>query len=116
MNTGVGPFFWIKGRILADVKPISDAENRAGKLDNPVSHSDLYDRTVKYGEYMLIPRGRVVWDSLLDEGILYIDKCLNVKSIVDDISKTFGLTKYRIEHDEHYICPKCKPKSFRHLM
>ncbi len=112
----IGPFFWIRNKIIANTTPLETAEKYGDKLTGGLSHSDLFDRIVKGGEYMLIPRGRVVWDSEKNEGIIYIDKCLNELTIIDEICKTFELVKFRVEYDEHYICPKCKPNSFSHLM
>ncbi len=115
MQTGVGPFFWIKGKIIADVLPLSEAEKYGDKLTSAVSHSDLFDHSVKHGEYILFPRGRVVWDISRNEAVIYLDKCLCDSSIINAVYRTFELTVYRVENDEHYVCPKCQPGNFTHL-
>ena len=104
----IGPFFYVNGGFIMHKITANQGESRGNKLDNPYSHEKLYDDNFKCGDYINIPRGRVVWDCEEDKAIIYIDICIEkVDVAVMEIAKAFGLTDYMIKHDEHYVCPNC---------
>jgi len=104
----IGAFFYINGDFLVHKIPVEKGEKRGGKLDNPYSHEKLYENNYTGGDYIDIPRGRVVWDIETGKAIIYIDTCIEeVDGAVTELAKLFGLDNYVIEHDEHYVCPKC---------
>ena len=104
----IGPFFYLDGKCIAHSIPASRGEKRAGKLDNPYSHEALYDDHFHDGDYIDVPRGRVVWDSEADRAIIYLDRCIEKSAVaIEKIVKLFDLTDYVVEHDEHYVCPVC---------
>lgn len=104
----IGPFFYINGDFIKHKIPVSQGQKRGNKLDNPYSHEKLYDDNYKCGDYINIPRGRVVWDIEADKAIIYIDACIEKKcEAVGKIVELFGLTDYSVEHDDHYVCPDC---------
>ena len=88
--------------------PVSQGRKQGGKTDNPYSHQKLYDEYFKTGDYISFPRGRVVWDYENERAIIYLDICIeNKKGAVEKIAQLFGLARYVVEHDDHYVCPKC---------
>ena len=104
----IGPFFYIDGRCIAHSIPDWQGEKRAGKLDNPYSHEALYDDHFDSGDYIDVPRGRVVWDTETDRAILYLDRCIEkTDGAIEKTAMLFDLTDYVVEHDEHYVCPNC---------
>jgi len=104
----IGPFFYVNGDFIAHKITANQGESRGNKLDNPYSHEKLHDDNFKFGDYINIPRGRVVWDCEEDKAIIYIDICIKKVDIaVKEIVKAFGLKDYMIKHDEHYVCPNC---------
>ena len=108
MMVSIGPFFYINGKVIAHKIPAAQGENRGGKMDNPYSHEKLYDDNYKSGDYINLPRGRVIWDSETDNAIIYVDTCIEkTNGAIGKIAELFGLTDYVIEHDGHYVCPKC---------
>ena len=108
MNVMIGPFFFTDGNITAHKIPVALGETRGGKADNPCSHEKLYDDNFSGGDYIDIPRGRVVWDTVQSSAIIYTDACIEAKDYaIAKIAELFGLDDYFVEHDEHYVCPNC---------
>ncbi|MDP4132731.1 MAG: hypothetical protein Q8882_01820 [Bacillota bacterium] len=104
----IGPFFYIDGKFLTHKISVEQGDVRGDRIDNPYSHEKLYDDNYSSGDYINVPRGRVIWDSENNRTIIYIDTCIEkVDGAVKEIAKAFGLTDYLVEHDEHYVCPNC---------
>ena len=104
----LGPFFYIDGDFIAHKIPVSEGERQSGKLDNPYSHESLFDDHFRSGEYIDVPRGRVVWNLETDKAIIYLDVCIEkVDGAVAKIAELFGLTDYVLELEGHYVCPNC---------
>lgn len=104
----IGPFFYINETFIAHKILVSKGEKRGLKIDNPYSHEKLYDDYYNYGDYINFPRGRVVWDCEADKTIIYVDICIEKNDgAVGKIAELFNLNNYVVEHDEHYVCPKC---------
>jgi len=104
----IGPFFYINKNFIAHKTPIAQGEHRGGKIDNPYSHEKLYDDKIGDGDYINVPRRRVVWDTQQTREIIYIDVCIErINGAVEKIAELFGLTDYVVEYDEHYVCPNC---------
>ncbi len=81
---------------------------RFNRRDDSYSHEKLYDKTIKYGDYINIPRGRIIWDIEKERSIIYIDPCIEeVPDAINELASIFRLEIFDIEHDEHYVCPKC---------
>ena len=103
----VGPFFYLRGRLIFRAVPLSGARRQADKLDGPYGHDKLWDDTFPSGDYIRYPRGRVVWDCANDRAIVYIDRCVDRPEVLGKIAAAFGLTDYTVEHDDHYRCSRC---------
>ena len=101
----IGPFFWINGRLEADMIDFHVGRKQADKLDNPCSHEQLYDRNHRGGDYIDFPRGRVVWNTTREIGIIYIDPCIRERA--GEIARSFSLPRYAAEEDDHYHCRNC---------
>ncbi len=103
----IGPFFYINNELIAHTIPVEQGEVRGNRVDNPYSHEQLYDYNFNSGDYIDVPRGRVVWDLKNNEAIILIDRCIETTKIEIEIVLHFGLDDYRIDYDEHYVCPNC---------
>jgi len=101
----VGPFFYIHGCLIMSGIPLSSARLQADKLDNPMSHEELFDSLRLDGDYIDYPRGRVIWDCTKHRGIIYIDPC--IKNRGEEIARKFHLQECVLEEDEHYHCKNC---------
>ena len=77
MLSSIGPFFYIRGKLIYNACPLSEGREQAGKLDNSYGHDQLYDAHFKTGEYIDYPRGRVVWDEKNNTGINFNYACIN---------------------------------------
>ena len=107
-NSKVGPFFYVDGMLIYDAKYITDpeCEVRGDIIDNPCGHAELFERYYPGREYIDCPRGRVVYDTRVNDGVIYVDKCIDEKTIVA-ISEIMQLHDFSVQEDEHYRCPKC---------
>ena len=101
----VGPFFYIRGCLIMSGIPLSAARLQANKLDNPVSHEELFDTLKLKGDYIDFPRGRVIWDCTRHLGIIYIDPC--IRDQAEMIARRFHLEECVLGEDEHYHCKNC---------
>lgn len=108
----IGPFFYIRSKLIYNACQISEGREQAGKLDNSYGHDRLYDDYFRYGDYIDYPRGRVIWDKENEQAIIYIDPCINREPVIGKIAAAFELEKYVIEYDDHYRCKKCVGELF----
>lgn len=102
----VGPFFFIDNKIIALKVDISKGERIGNFINHPKSHFEFFkdimnDPRDDYGHY---PRGRVVYDCMTKQFIIYIDKCLNNKKTKELILSEFKLEKGKcvFRNDSHY--------------
>lgn len=104
----IGPFFYVNRDFIVHKITADQGESRGNRIDNSYSHEKLYDDNFSSGDYIDVPRGRVVWDSENNMAIIYIDTCIEkVDGATEEIAKAFALTYYIVAHDEHYVCPNC---------
>ena len=62
MSVQIGPFFYMRNKLICKTCPLDEGRRQADKLDNSYSHEQLWDDHFDAGEYIDHPRGRVVWD------------------------------------------------------
>ena len=103
----LGPFFYVKGKLIFHALPAEECRKQADKLDNSYGHEKLWDEKVGVGEYIDCPRGRVVWDCTNNRAIIYIDKCINRPAVIEKIKKAFDIDDCVIDFDGHYRCRRC---------
>jgi len=103
----LGPFFYIRNKLIYNACSLNEARRQADKLDNSHSHEELYDEHFKAGDYIDYPRGRVIWDTVHNRAIVYLDPCINKADVLAQIAAAFELGNYVIETDGHYRCKKC---------
>jgi hypothetical protein len=107
----VGPFFYFeeivagRGGVYAALVTLEESESIADKLGASLSHQELFDQLNVDIDYINVPRGRVVYDTSKKEAVIYIDRCIETK--IKEILNVFKIENFRIEHDEHYVCPGC---------
>ncbi|MFA5635375.1 MAG: hypothetical protein WC977_05660 [Anaerovoracaceae bacterium] len=86
------------------------AEKYGDFLTARMGHDRLFDSTIGKRdpdlEYFNFPRGRVVYNSVSDTHIIYVDKCIAHR--MERIVQIFKPTNYEIQEDEHYVCPNCR--------
>lgn len=107
----IGPFFYIRGKLICDAVALDQGRRQADKIDNSFGHEALYDRHFHTGDYIDYPRGRVIWDLTKERAIVYIDRCIEKPAVIEKIKTVFGLgDNFIIEHDDHYRCRRCTLK------
>jgi len=88
--TMIGIFFYKDGRFIIHKIPENEGEIRFKRRDDSYSHEKLYGETIKYGGYIDIPRGRVIWDIEKERSIIYIDACIEeVPGAINELVKIF---------------------------
>ena len=100
----VGPFFYINKKLYTHSVPLKDFNKDERFYNDPISHLEFFDTLGLDGDYGNYPRGRVIYDSLKDKYIVYMDK-----SIMNDDVKCSILLAYKLEdrktafrRDAHY--------------
>lgn len=111
--TQIGPFFYIRGKLIFNACSLTEGREQAGKLDNSYGHDQLYDDHFKTGEFIDYPRGRALWDKEKNHSIIYIDPCINREDVLPQIIAAFAIGDYVVE----YGCPEqnALSESLRHL-
>lgn len=107
----IGPFFYIpkQKRIICNACDVRDGILRSGKYDNPYGHEQLWDDYFSNGEYILYPRGRVIYDDAEKKAIIYIDKCIDKPAVIQKLKSLFKIDiPVSVEYDFHYQCVICQ--------
>lgn len=78
------------------------------KIDCPLEHFKVWElnNSGLYYDFATFPRGRILYDVIKKENIIYSDKCISQKTI-KKIVKLLQIEQFRQEKDEHYSCDKC---------
>lgn len=114
----VGIFWVVRGSLLMDSTPLSEAEPHGDHLTHPRSHSDVWEqwrlggRVPGESEYEEFPRGRVMFNTKTQRFTLLADRCiLKNKSVVKKIMSAMNLPSRTTDKgtDEHYRCSACPP-------
>ena len=113
----VGLFFFINDKTLSPngflihTVPLEEAENYGDMKTDFLGHDKLFENTYPdyKGEYYDFSRGRIVYDTVKDEYVIYIDKCIKTESKIRKLKELFQLEgeQVRVEGDLHYVCRKC---------
>ena len=103
----IGPFFYIRNKLIYKGCSLSEGRRQADKVDYSYGHEQLYDDCFATGDYIDYPRGRVIWDMTRKCAIVYIDPCINRREVWEQIREAFSLEEYTVESDEHYHCRQC---------
>jgi hypothetical protein len=112
----VGIIYVIKSNVYIEGSTLRQAEEMGDFLGHPGTHYGYWEKLQKAYpglstfDYVVFPRGRVVYNKKNKQFILYLDKDIVrnkkvVNRIMSDMSLPFESTK--IEVDEHYKCHKC---------
>ena len=108
----IGIFFICgNGKIIADYIPYKKGRMLNGLYDSNSDHWKLFDSHIHEfdtDDYIYVPRGRVIFDELNNQSIIYMDKCyLSDKKTLKKIIKLFQVGNYITKTDIHYQCLKC---------
>lgn len=107
----VGLYFWVNGVVLKESIPLAQAIEYGDMLTSASGHYDVWEEqyAAKYRcEYDYYPRGRVVYNRITKQSILYLDKCISIEG-QDAIKVEFGIDQEDVilASDMHYVCHKC---------
>lgn len=112
----VGIFWWVEEELLCDAVGLAAAEpygvalQHGGHFDfhQALQPATLRDCRFRESEYDHYPRGRVVYFPARRLFAVYIDRCLNLEPIRQQIRARFALTgEVRFGWDSHYRCAGC---------
>lgn len=100
----VGPFFYINKKLYTHSIPLKDFKRDERFYNDPISHFDFFDTLNIDGDYGNYPRGRVVYDSLKDKYIVYMDKSIMAEDIKHSVMLAYCLDegKTMFRRDAHY--------------
>ena len=111
----VGIFWIYKGEIFGAAMPLEGGVRTSlGIIDADIDHASFWEtdgahRTrfpdlIDY-EYFDVPRGRVLFDSIGQRSMVYLDATINQPAIREMITGFFGLTakSTRWHLDPHYV-------------
>ena len=111
----VGIFWVVKGNLLIDGTPLSQAEPYGDHLTHARGHAEVWEQFQQKGlvfpemEYEEVPRGRVMYHTKTKRFLLLADRCiLRDKVIVSKIMSELKLSRgTETGTDEHYRCFLC---------
>jgi len=102
--SSVGPFFYINKKLYTHSVPMSEFKRDERFYNDPISHLDFFDTLNIDGDYGNYPRGRVVYDSLKDKYIVYMDKSIMTEDIKHSVMLSYCLDEDKtvFRRDAHY--------------
>jgi hypothetical protein len=112
----VGIFWLFEGKLIIDSTPLSKAEPYGTALGHPTGHDDYWSHLQDTGrvptevEYLVPPRGRVVFQVREERFDFLADKCiLSNRRVVREIKNAMHLPlgKTTEDGDTHYKCSGC---------
>lgn len=108
----IGIFFITNNNeIISDFISYDEGRYLNGLYDSNADHWQLFDSlSFKFNtdDYINVPRGRVIYDEMNDNSIVYLDKCFLLNNeVLNKIIEVFRIKKYVLKIDIHYQCPKC---------
>lgn len=100
----VGPFFYICKKLYTHSVPMSEFKKGERFYNDPISHLEFFDALGIDGDYGNYPRGRVIYDSLKDKYIVYMDKSIMTEDIKHSVMLAYYLDKSKtmFRRDAHY--------------
>jgi hypothetical protein len=111
----VGIFWLVKGRLIIDTTPLSQAVTYGEFRIYEGDHITFWAKMEKRGEvprdsdYEEHPRGRVNYNTRTKQFTLYLDRCiLRQKSVVKELMTLMRLpADTTLSTDGHYRCFRC---------
>ena len=102
--SSVGPFFFINKRLFAHTAALKDFKKDERFYNDPISHLDFFDSLNIDGDYGNYPRGRVIYDSLKDKFIVYMDESIMTENLKQSVMLAYSLdeSKTVFRRDAHY--------------
>ena len=102
--SSIGPFFYINKKLYIHSVPMSEFKKDERFYNDPISHLDFFDTLNIDGDYGNYPRGRVIYDSLKDKYIVYMDKSIMTEDIKHSVMLAYCLdeSKTMFRKDAHY--------------
>ena len=100
----VGPFFYINKKLYTHSVAVKNYKNDERFCNNPISHFDYFNSLEIPGDYGNYPRGRVIYDTLRDELIVYMDESIMTDDIMESVMLAYCLDerKTMFKTDAHY--------------
>jgi hypothetical protein len=117
----VGIFWEVNGNLILTGVPLAKAEAYGRFLNFPGSHEVTWCTYQQAGavptevEYDEPPRGRVLYDSVLEKFLMYADRCiLRNQAMLQQIRRELRLpADTTVGPDGHYRCAKCLGRNER---
>ena len=100
----VGPFFCINKKLYTHSVAVKDFKNDERFCNDSISHFDYFNSLGIPGDYGNYPRGRVIYDTLRDECIVYMDKSIMTEDIIESVMLAYCLEERKtvFRTDAHY--------------
>ncbi len=108
----VGPFYVINGKVEGACMDMETAEKYGEFKTSPYSHLEFWDNELaafnNNFDFDYFPRGRVVFNTLRNFYIIFVDKDIKNPEI-EFVKGLFNISvcKCLIRLDEHYQCHLC---------
>ncbi len=102
--SSVGPFFYINEKLYSHGALMKGFKGEERFFNDPISHFDLFNTLGINGDYGNYPRGRVIYDSLKDKFIVYLDKTIMTENVKQLVMMTYCLEERKtvFKRDVHY--------------
>ena len=113
----VGIWWHSSNRLVAFAEAIDSLPEFVGLVDSDLGHNELWKKAWpvlgcdKLTEYFDVPRGRVLWSPSRKRGLIYHGNATNTE-MLNQIAATFGLRRWDVRHDDHYVVGENLEKFF----
>jgi hypothetical protein len=115
LESQVGIFWVVNKTLLVHGVSLAEAEDYGRFKNYPGSHKEIWQNHQRVNAvpldagYDAPPRGRVLFDTLNDQFVLYADQCiLGDDAVMNQIRTKLHLRpETKLSRDEHYRCTEC---------
>ena len=104
----VGIWWHDAERLVAFLQSITEIKAVGHLIDSDISHDSTWETArhelvcPKEAEYFDVPRGRIVWDTVRQSGILYHGNATPT-GVFEELARHFRLPRWEARLDEHYL-------------
>lgn len=114
----VGIWWHNDRRMVAFRQSVSEIENTEHLVDSDLTHDSAWETARRElhcpasVEYFQIPRGRILWDTVHQAGIVYHGNS-TPEVVFKELARLYGLPRWEARLDEHYLTGEALEEFYR---
>ncbi|WLD13542.1 hypothetical protein [Planctellipticum variicoloris] len=114
----VGVWWQDDERVVAFLQSIAEIKATGYLIDSDLSHDSAWETArrelscAEATEFFDVPRGRILWDTAHQAGIIYHGNSTPAE-VFDDLARLYRLPRWQARLDEHYLTGEALEEFYR---